>query len=71
MGGKERSTKQLQRLIILCKVRCLNLPKREVIRLRGIVRPSPSINFHFHKITTIGPYIKSFAVASEEHICKG
>jgi hypothetical protein len=71
MGGDEMYTMQLQRLIILCRVRCLNLPRHAVIRLQGIVRPSPNINLHFHRISKRRTYIESFAVASEENICKG
>lgn len=70
-GGRLMFTMQLQRLIILCKDRCLNLPKREVIHLRGIVRPEPNIKILFYTAFKRGTYIESFSVTSEEHICEG
>ncbi len=72
LGCNERkrwSTKQLQRLIIQCRVRYLNLPRREVICLREIVRSVSKINDHSQIAINRRTYIESFSIPSEEHIC--
>lgn len=67
-GKSEKFTKLLLRLIILCRGLCLNLPRRAVIRLQGIVRPIPNVNLHSNRVSKRRTYIESLSVASEEHI---